>query len=344
MKAASSRRAFVAGGASALIGACATLGAATRPVALSVDDLVLVADGLARPEGVVLTRDGRVITSSSQAAVTIIAPDGSRRSLGTAAHANGLAMDAQGRVIVANYGLLTSVPGNLQRINLATGTSENLCDMIEGRALVASNMPAIGPGGDIYCTHTHWANPYNIGNTEPAGFVYKVTVAGEASVVYRGIRGANGLCFSASFEHVYVARTAAGDIIRLTRTSDGGYGGAEPYGPRLGAAPDNITVQTLRAMAPAERSMLGHVDGVALDAAGNLWVTLPFANQIVAITPAGEKIVVLADAEGRKLQSPTNLNWGGPDLRDLYIASLRNNSIWKARTNVAGLPLPHWRA
>jgi gluconolactonase len=331
-------------GAVAPLAACATLLRPTRPAPVSVDQLELVAEGLARPEGVVPTRDGRVITSSSEAAVTVIARDGSRRAIGRAPHPNGLAMDAQGRVVVANFGLLNDTPGILQRVDLNTGATETLCEAIEGRALVASNMPAIGPDGDAYCTHSRWANPYNIGDTTPEGFVYKVDANGRASIVCSGIRGANGICFSGDFEHLYVAQTAAGDVVRFSRATSGGYIGGERYGPQLGEAPDNISAQELRAMSAEQRSTMGHTDGLALDTGGNLWVTLPFANRVVAITPTGEVIVVIDDAEGRKLNSPTNLNFGGPSLSDLYIASLRNNSIWKVRTNVAGLPLAHWRA
>ena len=82
---------------------------------------------------------------------------------------------------------------------------------------------------------------------------------------------------------------------------------------------------------------------VALDVAGNLWVTQPFANRVVAVTPAGEKIVVVSDPAGERLNLTTSIAFGGPDLRELYIASMRNNSVWKVRVNIAGLALPHWR-
>jgi len=308
-----------------------------------LEDLTLAAGGLQRPEGVAALRDGRLVLSSSEAACTILNTDSSRRSVGRAPAANGLAIDRRGGAIIANYGLVTGVPGTLQRVDLQTGDGATLAEAINGRPLVASNMPALGPDNEIYCTHSHWRDPFNIGNVEAQGFVYKVAANGSASLVCDGIRGANGLCFSADFRHMFVARTAAGDVLRLTRAADGRYGRGERYGPQLGLAPDNLTVSDIRAMSIAERAGLGHPDGLALDREGNLWVTLPFAGKIVVLTPAGEKIVVVSDVEGRKLQSPTNLAFGGPDLRDLYIASLHNNSLWKMRAPIAGLPLPHWR-
>jgi gluconolactonase len=40
---------------------------------------------------------------------------------------------------------------------------------------------------------------------------------------------------------------------------------------------------------------------------------------------------------------PTNVTWGGPDLKDLYIGSIRAGYVLKARSPVAGLALIHQR-
>jgi gluconolactonase len=304
--------------------------------------LRLVADNLSRPEGVLATRDGRVIVASSAAACTIIAPDGARRDVGRAHHVNGIAMDREGRLIVANYGLIDGVPGSLQRVDLQTGATTDLATHIDGRALTSSNSPALGPFGEIYCTHTQWRDPYNIGATEAAGFVYAVG-AGGARLVHGGLRMANGLCFGRDFSELFVAQTASADVVRLRRTEHGGYGEPRSWGPPLGRAPDNISAAEIRAMDPHARSELGHVDGLALDVAGNLWVTLPFANAIAVITPQGEKIEILRDREGERLRHVTNIAFGGADLRTLYIASMRTNSVWRLRVDIPGLPLPHWR-
>lgn len=208
---------------------------------------------------------------------------------------------------------------------------------------MASNYPAIGPDGDIYCTHTQWSDPRNIGATDGTGFIYRVRPGGAAELVFGGLRMANGLCFDADFRRLYVAQTAAANVLRLTRQGDGGYGDPQQYGPLLGLAPDNMRAEQIAALSSEQRNELGFTDGVALDAAGNLWVTQPFANRIVAVTPHGEKIVVVSDAARTKLDMTTSIAFGGPELRDLYIASMRNNSLWKVRVEVPGLPLPHWR-
>lgn len=91
------------------------------------------------------------------------------------------------------------------------------------------------------------------------------------------------------------------------------------------------------------RSQLGPTDGCGFDQEGNLWVTLVLANKVVAITPAGEVVTVLSDPEGKLMRNPTNVTWGGADLRDLYIGSVVSDYVLKLRSPVAGLPLVHQR-
>ena len=86
---------------------------------------------------------------------------------------------------------------------------------------------------------------------------------------------------------------------------------------------------------------LGYTDGLAFDAAGNLWVTLPAALKIVAITPQRRAVTVAHDPSGALIRSPTNVAWGGPDLADLLIGDLRADYVLTARSPVPGMALPH---
>ena len=61
----------------------------------------------------------------------------------------------------------------------------------------------------------------------------------------------------------------------------------------------------------------------------------------MAITPSGGVELLLEDPEGSLLRRPTNVTWGGSDLRDLYIGSLPSDYVLQARSLVAGLPLLH---
>jgi len=105
-----------------------------------------------------------------------------------------------------------------------------------------------------------------------------------------------------------------------------------------------FTIQECVGLAePVPQADLGYTDGVGMDAEGNLWVCLPGADKVVAITPSGEVVTVIHDPTGETVNHPTNVTWGGPDLRDLYIGSIRAGYVLKARSPVAGLPLIHQR-
>lgn len=156
---------------------------------------------------------------------------------------------------------------------------------------------------------------------------------GTAKILAEGIAFANGLAFNADESYIYVCQTFKCNVIRYSIHSDGTLGAPEQYGPQLGEvwSPNSDPTQ------------MGLTDGCGFDEDGNLWVTLVSANRIVAVTPSGDVELIMEDPEGDLLQRPTNVTWGGPDLRDLYIGSLKSDYVLQARSPVAGLPLVHQR-
>ena len=76
-----------------------------------------IAVGIDRPEDVVVGRDGRVFASDHRCAVAEIHPDGTFTQMGPKGGApNGINMDLQGRVLIANFGIYDQEPGPLQRL------------------------------------------------------------------------------------------------------------------------------------------------------------------------------------------------------------------------------------
>ena len=65
-----------------------------------------IALGIDRPEDVVVSAEGRVFASDHQCAVAEILPDGSFVRMGPRGGApNGINMDLQGRILIANFGI-----------------------------------------------------------------------------------------------------------------------------------------------------------------------------------------------------------------------------------------------
>jgi len=292
--------------------------------------------GLQRPEDVVVGRDGRVWASDQASACAEILPDGTLRRVGKAGGApNGINMDTRGRIVIANFGLGTAPTGPLQRLDPVTGAVEVLLDAIDGRPLVASNYPILDRAGNVWCSHS----TYDRARSEQGladGFVYRVRPDGRAEVMASGFTFANGLALDSDESYLYVCQTMGRNVVRLPIRVDGSLGPAESYGPVLGEP-------AFPGATPAQRARFGATDGCGFDHEGNLCVTLVLANKVIAITPTREVVTMLHDPTGELMSWPTNVSWGGSDMRDLYIGTIRRNYVLHARSPVPGLPLVHQR-
>lgn len=298
--------------------------------------------GVKRPEDVVVGRDGAVWLSDQQTACARILPDGSLQRMGNAGGApNGINMDFEGRLLIANFGGPDNGAGPLQRLDPKTGRVENLCTEIGGRKLYGSNYPLLDSKGRIWCSHSTWGPVDAAFNGQDDGLVYRYDPDGHVTVLAEGISFANGMAFDFAEKNLFVCQTTGCDVLRYPIHADGSLGTPARYGPRLGFS--FAEVQDLRPLSAALRSQLGATDGCGFDQDGNLWVTLFAANKVVAITPRGDLVTMLSDPEGRMLRSPTNVSWGGPDMRDLYIGSVVSNYAVHVRSPVPGMPLVHQR-
>ena len=301
-----------------------------------------VAVGIDRPEDVVVGPDGRVFASDHQSAVAEIFPDGSFKRMGPRMGApNGINMDRQGRVIIANFGIYDGEAGPLERFDPATGQRETLLSEVGGRSLTSSNYPIIDSAGNIWCANsTHAPTWPEALDGRPDGFLFVLRPDGTSQIVAEGLCFPNGLAMSADEKFLYCAQTSAGDVLRFPILPGALLGKGERYGPKLGIVARRKLNPNIHLPAIIQ-SRLGYTDGVGLDAEGNLWVCLPAANKVVAITPEGRKITVIHDPSGTVVNHPTNVTWGGPSLTDLYIGSIRANYVLKAVSPVAGQPLLH---
>jgi gluconolactonase len=307
-----------------------------RPI--PTDAFQKIAPGIDRPEDVVVGPDGRVFASDHQCAVAEIFPDGSFKRLGPKGGApNGLNMDTAGRVLIANFGIYDREEGPLQRFDPATGRHETLLAQVDGRRLTSSNYPVMDEAGNIWCANsTHaetWPQALD-GRTD--GFIFVLRPDGSSAIVAEGLKFPNGLALSADEGFLYCAQTSGADVMRFSILRGGRLGPGERYGPVLGKLQQ-------AGEPPVDHNELGYTDGVGMDAEGNLWVCLPAANKVVAITPALEVLTVIHDPGGETVNHPTNVTWGGSDLKDLYIGSIRADYVLKARSPTAGEPMVHQR-
>ncbi len=295
-----------------------------------------IALGIDRPEDVVVSRDGRIYASDHQCAVAELLPHGAFRRMGVRGGApNGINMDAEGRIVIANFGIYDREPGPLQRFDPDNGVQEILLTEVEGRQLTSSNYPVIDRAGNIWCANSTDAETWPQAlDGRPDGFIYVLRPDGSASIVAEGLKFPNGMALSADETFLFCAQTSAADVLRFPVLPNGNLGPGERYGPVLG--------ELMRPGEPApDPGSLGYTDGIGFDAEGNLWVCLPGANRVVAITPKLDVVEVIHDPSGQMVNHPTNVTWGGTDLKDLYIGSIRADYVLRARSPVAGQPHIH---
>ena len=311
---------------------------------LQRDDFRQIASGIARAEDVVVGRDGRVFASFFHGAVAEIAPDGTFSPMGAKAGApNGITMDMQGRVIIANFGIYDGSPGPLERFDPATGLRETLVAAIDGRTLSSCNYPVLDSAGNIWCSHSTWAPTWpDALDGRADGFIFVLRADGSTEIVATGLKFANGMAMPADERFLYCTQTTGANVLRFPILPGARLGPGEQYGPKLGWVFNRKMNPKLKLPGFITR-FLGYTDGIGFDADGNLWVTLPAANRIVAITPAGTVVTIAHDPSGTWLASPTNIAWGGADLRDLYVGNLRSDHVLTARSPVAGMPTAHQR-
>lgn len=286
---------------------------------ISLDQVELFGEDLNRPEGVVVAADGTVWAADGRGACTALSPQGRGRRLGDLGGLpNGICLDLEGNVIIANI-----AGGSVQRL-FPDGRHEVLAESADGRALRSPNFPVVDSQGNLYVANSSWRSMEEaLREPAPDGALIRISSEGGVELLAEGFFFANGLALAADESAIYLAQTMARNVVRLSLRRDGSVGSPEQYGPDLGPS--------------------GLPDGLGLDSRGNLYVTLPAINAVGVITPQGELEIILQDSEGEKLRQPTNIAFGGPDLRDAYLGSLNGTSLPRFRAEFPGMPLVHQR-
>lgn len=319
-----------------------------------------VGQDLQRPECILAERDGSLWSADARGGVMHIRPDGSqalitqnikddfatseneadRFTQGTLP--NGLAFAQSGDILIANFGT--------DRLEIMTrsGESRVLHDQINGRAIGKVNFVLRDSKGRMWLTVSttipNWMQAVSPNLAD--GFVALADENG-LRIVAEGFAFTNEIRLDAKEEWLYVVETTGMRITRLRVAPDGNLTDREIFGPQ---------------------SHGSFIDGIAFDSFGNLWGTHIFTDHIFALTPEGDLRILLDDdhgsAEGKALLAAfkqdavtpelqlacggeiapwmASVTFGGPDLRTVYIGSLRGTSIPYFRSPVAGLPMAHW--
>lgn len=207
---------------------------------------------------------------------------------------NGLALDAQGRLTVAEHGnrRVTRLEKN--------GVVTVLADRYEGKRLNSPNDLVYRSDGGLYFTDPPFGLPKVFDDPRkelPFSGVYRLK-DGRLDLLATDFTGPNGLAFSPDERYLYVTNWDEKKkvVMRYEVATDGTLTGGRVFFDMTSA--------------PGEEAL----DGVKVDAAGHLYVSGP--GGLWVIGPDGTHLGTLQLPE-----LAANLAWGGADGKSLYLTA-----------------------
>lgn len=231
---------------------------------------------------------------------------------------NGMTLDSKGRLVVCEHSTSRMVRES------SSGESEVVATHYGDAELNSPNDVVVANDDSIIFTDPDWGRTFPLVGVERdvqldfRGVLRVPADGGDVEVLADDFGQPNGLCFSPDESLLYVNDTPRSHI----RVFD--------VGPGYALSNGRVFAEDI-----GEGDMaVGVVDGMKVDAEGNVYVTGP--EGIWVFSPDGEKLGVIEVPE-----VTGNLNWGDSDWRTLYIAA--SSSIYRVRMAVAGNPLPYMR-
>jgi gluconolactonase len=223
---------------------------------------------------------------------------------------NGLASDGAGNLLSANH-----KAHGIVRFSLPGKMATTLVSEADSKPLNATNDLTVAGGGTIYFTDPSYQN-----NANPQG----------ATRVYQWAPGATSATAITDYmmEPNGIALTLDGQALIV-----GGKSGVKKYPISNGSV-----AMSGAAFGPTEVTASGvNTDGMTLDCAGNLYVTVGDSTNIIVIKPDGTKLGAIAIPQG----VVTNVAFGGTDHQTLFITAQgagKVQGVFKLHLNIPGLP------
>ena len=222
---------------------------------------------------------------------------------------NGLALDAEGHLILCEHG-----DRRLSRLTPDGGGKLTLADRYEGKRLNSPNDAAVMRNGDIYFTDPpyglprQWNDPRR--ELDFCG-VYRYATDGSLTLLTQELERPNGIAFSPDDKTLYVAQSS----------------GRQPIIAAFPIQPDG-TLGAMRVFHDFSdvSGLPGAPDGLKVDREGNLFATGP--GGVYVFTPAGKMLGRISTG-----QRTANCAWGD-DGSTLYMTA--DSYLCRIRTLTRG--------
>jgi gluconolactonase len=229
-------------------------------------------------------------------------------------HANGMTLDAEGRLVVAGWGARSIWRRELD------GSLVTLVDSYLGQRLNSPNDVVVHSDGSIWFTDPSRGlfipGMGGEGGEDLQRYldnhpVFRLSPEGELTEVVSHMAYPNGLCFSFDESLLYVNDTDRREILVFPVASDGSLGKGRQFYDADGVEP-------------------GSPDGMKSDVEGNIYVTAP--GGIHVVSPDGDLLGRLALPH-----HATNFCFGDEDWKTMYITT--HEFVYRVRLGIAGVPV-----
>jgi gluconolactonase len=218
---------------------------------------------------------------------------------------NGLKIHADGRIFVADFrhGVMVIDPATRA---VAPLLERNALDRFKGL-----NDLVFASNGDLYFTDQGLT-----GLHDPTGCLYRLRASGRLECLLRNVPSPNGLVLNAAENTVFLNVTRGNCVWRVPMLPDG-----TPY--KVG-----VFIQL--------SGGLGGPDGLAIDQAGSLAVAHIGLGTVWLFSHLGEPLARIKSCEGL---ATTNLAYGGPQNKVLYITESESGTVLTVPLEVPGQPM-----
>jgi gluconolactonase len=219
---------------------------------------------------------------------------------------NGLAIHKDGRFFVADskWGIVVVDP--------RTGEAEHFWTRAGSEPFRGLNDLTFAQNGDLYFT-----DQGSSGLNQPNGRVFRLTAAGRLECLLDNVPSPNGIALTANDRILFVAVTRGNSVWRVPINLDGDINRAGLYIQLSGS--------------------LGGPDGIAMDVDGGMAVCHVHFGSVWLFDRWGEPTLrVRGESLGRRT---SNVCFGGPENKTLFITETGSGRILRADVDVVGAPL-----
>jgi gluconolactonase len=299
------------------------------------NDIRTLAAGLGFPEGPVAMRDGSVIfVELNGGRVSRVDAAGGYSVLGPAGGGpNGLAMGPDGLLYLCNNGGSHYEPGHfagqgpskdynggsIERVDPVTGARTAIYRDCDGNKLAAPNDIVFDRQGGFYFTDLGKRRKRD---RDHGGLYYALPDGSSIKELAYPMLSPNGVGLSPDEQTLYVADTETARLWAFDLVAPGVIRKASFPSPHGGRS-------------LATMGALCRFDSLAVEASGNIAVTTMLTGAITVFAPDGRVVRSVAMPDTH----PTNICFGGPDMRTAYITLSRKGELVAMRWPEPGLRL-----